>query len=116
MPQHGGVNCTMRNLKLVVEKWLGMRDDVRQFIAHCPYRQKMTQIKTPVNAYRYSTSTYKPMECLNIDFIGPYPDKGYVLVIVDTFTRFVELIPCPDATAKFARNGLCETYQAALAG
>ena len=103
---HGGVNRTMRNLKATVEKWVGMREDVRQFIAHCPCCQKMTQIKTPVNAYRYTTSTYKPMECLNIDFIGPYPDKGYILVIIDTFTRFVELIPCTDATAKSACNGL----------
>jgi hypothetical protein len=39
------------------------------------------------------------MECLNIDFIGPYPDQGYVLNIVDTFTRWVELYAVPHATA-----------------
>ena len=96
----------IRNLKSIVEKWSGMREDARQFIAHCPCCQKMTQTKTPVNAYRYTTSTYRPMKCLNIDFIGPYPDKGSILVIIDTFTRFVELIPCPDATAKSACTGL----------
>ena len=26
---HGGVNRIMRNLKSIVEKWLGMREDVR---------------------------------------------------------------------------------------
>jgi hypothetical protein len=30
------------------------------------------------------------MECLNIDFAGPYLDDGYVLVMADTFTRWVE--------------------------
>ena len=39
------------------------------------------------------------MQCLNIDFIGPFPDKGYILVIVCTFTRWVELYGTADATA-----------------
>ena len=42
------------------------------------------------------------MECLNIDFIGPYPDKGYVLTMVDTFTRWVELYAVPEATSEQA--------------
>jgi hypothetical protein len=39
------------------------------------------------------------MECLNIDYIGPYPHKGYVLNIIDTFIRWVELCAVPNATA-----------------
>ena len=31
------------------------------------------------------------MECSNIDFIGPFPDRGHILVIVDIFTRWGEL-------------------------
>jgi hypothetical protein len=62
----------------------------------------MSQIKIPITAYKYTTSTYRPMECLNIDFIGPYPDKGYVLNILDTFTRWVELYAVPNATAEEA--------------
>ena len=46
------------------------------------------------------------MECLNIDFIGPFPDKGYILVIVDTFTRWVELFATPAATAETACTSL----------
>ena len=42
------------------------------------------------------------MQCLHMDFIGPYPDKGYVLVIICTFTRWVELYPVLEATAKAA--------------
>ena len=48
------------------------------------------------------------MECLNIDFIGPFPDKGYILVMIDTFTRFVELYATKDATAKAACTALVE--------
>ena len=67
-----------------------------------PCCQKMSQIKVPVKAYKYLTSTYRPMECLNIDFIGPYPDKGYVSVIIDCFTRCVELYHVIEATARTA--------------
>ena len=73
---HGGVQRTLRNLKKTNNIWLGMRDAVKTFIKNCPCCQKMSAMKYPINAYRYTTSTYKPMECLNIDFIGPFPDKG----------------------------------------
>ena len=39
------------------------------------------------------------MECLNIDFVGPFPDGGYILVIVCTSTRWVELYNTIDATS-----------------
>jgi hypothetical protein len=40
------------------------------------------------------------MECLNIDYVGPYPDGGYTLVIIDTFTRWIELFPVDAATGE----------------
>jgi hypothetical protein len=43
------------------------------------------------------------MEVLNIDMIGPVSkdsaDKCYILVIIDCFTRFVELYPVSDTSA-----------------
>ena len=50
------------------------------------------------------------MECLNIDFIGPFPDQGYILVIVDTFTRWVELYHTTDATALSAAECLLKSF------
>ena len=50
------------------------------------------------------------MECLNIDFIGPSPDQGYVLVTVDTFTRWVELYHTTDATALSAAECLLKLF------
>ena len=63
----------------------------------------------PIHAHGFTTSTYTPMECLNIDFIGPFPDQGYILVIVDTFTRWVELYHTTDATALSAAESLWST-------
>jgi transposase InsO family protein len=50
------------------------------------------------------------MQCLNIDFIGPFPDDGYILVIICTFTRWVELYRTPDATAKSASRCLLQHF------
>ena len=44
-------------------------------------------LKIPIHAHHFTTSTYTPVECSKIDFVGPFPDGGYILVIVCTFTR-----------------------------
>jgi transposase InsO family protein len=70
----------------------------------------MSLLKIPIAAHAFTTSTYTPMECLNIDFIGPFPDGGFILVIVDTFTRWVELFPTIDATAASAAQALLHHF------
>jgi transposase InsO family protein len=107
---HGGVERTLRKLKELKLNWPTMRLDVKTYIRECPCCQKMSQIKVPITAYKYATSTYRPMECLNIDFLGPYPDKGYVLTMVDTFTRWVELYAVPEATSEQAALCLLQHF------
>ena len=110
MVGHGGVERTLRKIKDSNRSWPTMRADVKQYIRECPCCQKMSQIKTPIKVLKFTTSTYRPMETLNIDFIGPFPDKGYVLVIIDTFSRWVELFATQDATAKAACTCLVEHF------
>ncbi len=62
----------------------------------------MSMIKIPIHSHPFTTSRYYPMECLNIDFVGPHPDEGYVMVIADTFTRWIELGWVAEATSKAA--------------
>jgi Integrase core domain len=88
----------MHKLHLLKLRWPNMRLDIKTFIRECPCCQKMSQIKG-IQACKFVTSTYRPMECLNIDFTEPHPDKGYVLVIIDCFTGWVELYAVPEATA-----------------
>ena len=107
---HGGLEKVVRRLKDLKISWPYMRTDVRTFIQDCPCCQKMRQVKTPVQALKYTTSTYKAMQCLNIDFIGPYPDKGYLLVIICTFTRYVEIYPVAAATAASAVSSLLKHF------
>ena len=107
---HFGLERTLARLKVIKKSWQFQRQHVRWFIDHCPCCQKMSMIKIPIHAHGFSTSTYTPMECLNIDFIGPFPDGGYVLVIIDTFTRWVELFHTKDATAASAANSLLQHF------
>jgi transposase InsO family protein len=70
----------------------------------------MSMLKIPIHSHPFTTSRYYPMECLNIDFIGPYPDKGYVMVIIDTFTRWGELFYSSAATSKIAALHLFQHF------
>ena len=70
----------------------------------------MNMLKIPIHAHGFTTSTYTPMECLNINFIGQFPDQGYILVIVHTFTRWVELYHTTDATALSAAEYLLKRF------
>ena len=88
---------TLKRFKDLIHTWEDQRQHVRYFIDRCPCCQKMDMLKIPIHAHGFTTSTYTPMECLNIDFIGPFPDQGYILVIVDTFTRWVELYHTTDS-------------------
>ena len=48
----------------------------------------------------FTTSTYEPMVRQNIYFVGPFSNGGYILTIIDTFTRWVELYVCKSADAQ----------------
>ena len=70
----------------------------------------MSQLKPVILAHPFTTSSYQPMERINIDFIGPFPDGGYVLVIIDMFTRWIELHHTADATASSAAFSLLHHF------
>ena len=107
---HFGLERTMKRLNDIKQKWEFQRQHVRWFIDHCPCCQKMSMLKIPLHAHGFTTSTYTPMECLNVDFIGPFPDGGYIFVIIDTFTRWVELFHTIDATASSAAKCLFQHF------
>jgi hypothetical protein len=104
---HNGVEKTLEKLEARgVETWPYMREHIKQFIRQCPICQKLDQRKIKINAVPFTNATLEPMDTLNIDSIGPVPLDQYgnchILVIIDCFTRFVELYPTVDTTAKSA--------------
>jgi hypothetical protein len=63
-------------------------------------------LKTPIITNPYTVATYHPMDRLNIDTIGPMPEDQdgfkYIIVIIDSFTRFIELYKAKDLTGTTA--------------
>jgi transposase InsO family protein len=107
---HEGVDRTFEKLRSQGYNWPYMRAHIKKYIRECPNCQLNSQQAFKVKQHPFSASTYQPMERLNFDFIGPFPDGGYLLVIIDTFTRWVELFITPDATALSAANALLEQF------
>jgi transposase InsO family protein len=87
-----------------------LRTHIKQYIKQCNCCQKMSMIKIPIHSHPFTTSRYYPMECLNIDFVGPYPDGGYVFVAIDAFTRWVEIFHSPRADADNAARCLFQHF------
>ena len=107
---HIGLERTLNRLKEIGETWEFQRQHVRHLIDSCPCCQKMSMLKISIREHYFTTSTYKLMEYLNIDFVGIFPDGGYILVIVCTFTRWIELHHTLDATALSAAECLLKHF------
>ena len=86
---------------------------VRQFIQLYSTCQKMSDNRFSIFTKPFSVATYLPMVRLNIDFVAPIntdDDSGYIPVIIDKFSKWVELYACKNATAKAAANCLVQRF------
>ncbi len=81
----------------------GLRRAITKFVRDCPVCQLSSVLDRQIVTHRYTTASYTPMEVLNIDTIGPMSEDSsenyYILVVIDCFTRFVELYPIRDTSA-----------------
>jgi len=122
---HFGVELTMKKLvegsydtlkgqwKRKPVAWPYMRQHIQSFIKHlCPCCQKMSNLKFPINTNPFTAATHSPMVRLNWDTIGPLPadinGNEYIIVVIDTFSRFVELYPTKSTSAKDASKALLQ--------
>jgi hypothetical protein len=75
----------------------GLRRHVAKFVRDCPVCQLRSAVNRQIKTPRFTTASYTQMEVLNIDAIGPVDrhsaDNCYILVVIDCFTRLVELYP-----------------------
>jgi hypothetical protein len=109
---HHGVDRTVQLLTERDCKMEGLRNKVNHFVRNCPLCQRMSELKVPILAHRFVSSTFEPMQRLAIDAIGPLPpsDEGYkyILVIIDCFTRWIELFPMKDVSAIAAADSIVQ--------
>jgi hypothetical protein len=113
LPGHHGVERTYTKLcKYLVEQkitpWPDMKKDVMTFVRQCPCCQKMSQIKPVIQTKAFTLATTTPWRRINVDSVGPLmPDRygnRHILVIIDCFTRFVELYPTQSTEMEPTRN------------
>jgi hypothetical protein len=92
---HAGIDRTIKRMHKAGISWPYLREFVRAYISMCPVCQKMSYLKVPIIARRFTTTAAGPMEVLNMDYERPFPEDEYgityVLIIVDTFSRAVRL-------------------------
>ena len=93
---HHGVDRTVKKLLESGPPWPFLRQHVKKFVSSCPLCQKISAIKLRINSHPFVTSRYTPIKCINIDYVGPYPDGGYI----DCFSRWIELFAVDAATSE----------------
>jgi len=92
--------------------WPGIVQDLKAFLASCPACQK--QQDCPSDTSQASILCNEPFDSIALDTIGPLPtasdNSKYILVVIDEFSRFVELIPTQDASALAAAKGILQVF------
>jgi transposase InsO family protein len=99
---HLGIRRTFHRLEQRVY-WFGMHKDVTKYVKCCVQCQESKNYRIPT-APGSSFLPESPWETISVDLMGPYP-KGanqnrYLLVIVDIFSKYVEVFPLRAATSE----------------
>jgi len=109
---HYGFEHTLRMMKQNGHQWKHLRAHIRKFIHDCPMCQKMSPLLHEVSAARFTTASYEPFARISMDTMGPLPETSeghqFILVIIDCFTRILELYPCKSTEADEAANHLID--------
>ena len=105
---HHGVERTFNKLVEQGHHWPFMREHVKYYVRKCcPFCQKMSYLRTPIQTNPFTTAAYSFQERQNWDSIGPITlsdgSKVHILVCICCFTRWVELWVTRDTTGVSAR-------------
>ena len=101
----GGHLGTKKTLNKILQNhyWFNLRDDVAVWIWQCDMCGHNKRSKVSPKAAIGDMRTGAPMDRLGIDIMGPLllSNKGnkYIQVIMDAFTKWVEIRAIPDQTA-----------------
>ena len=87
-----------------------MNEEVKWYVQTC---QKCNRFKKATRKAKCSFTNFHadaPMEHVHIEFLGPLPEtnngNSNILVMVDQFTKWVEIIPLPSQTAEITEKQL----------
>uniref|UniRef100_A0A8C1ZPY0 Gypsy retrotransposon integrase-like protein 1 n=1 Tax=Cyprinus carpio TaxID=7962 RepID=A0A8C1ZPY0_CYPCA len=98
----GGHQGRARTYHKIVQSyyWLGLMEDIKQWIYHCPQCQHNDTIKTPV---MHPIKVTEHWTIIGMDLVWPFPvtpqGNSYVLTMTDLFTKWVIAEPLKNKTA-----------------
>ena len=95
---HPGVVSMKGRLRCKVW-WIGMDKDVEKFVKTCKACTMVGPLNPPEPMNRRKIPE-QAWEDVAIDFLGPLPSDEYLLVIVDYFSRYMEVITMKSITAE----------------
>ncbi len=106
----GKMKTLLRLLESVY--WPSIRNDVWKYCKECQTCQKYKASTTKAPGQLQSTPVVEPGYMLGVDIMGPFPrspkQNEYLLVVVDYFTKWVELFPMRTAKASLIARILVE--------
>ena len=96
--------CHVKTLNRVKDRyfWPGMFTDVKEWCEKCVKCQKKRDAVPKLRAPLQPITTSRPRELVTIDLVEyPVSNDGnrYALVVIDNFTKYLELFPIKDGTA-----------------
>lgn len=111
---HRGVTVTINALKDNGFEWPRMQLDVADFLRRCPTCQKNKAASAVSVGPNRTITVYEPFQRLAMDFVGPLPIDArgnmFILVVVDCFSRWVELFALPEAKAELVAECLLNIF------
>ena len=110
---HMGRDKTVERMRQKVY-WYGMPTDVKVHVATCDAcsrnKRQKTNPKAPLQSYQAGYPNYR----VHLDVLGPFCEtpRGhkYVLMVIDQFTRFLEMIPLKTQEADVMARAFFEGY------
>ena len=99
---HLGFDKTLARLKENCY-WYNQVQDVKAFCINCTTCQQIKPPKHYLHAPLQPIQSYKPFQLVTSDIVGPLPEtpdgNKYILIIIDHFTKYLEVQPIKTLTA-----------------
>jgi hypothetical protein len=100
---HGGIERTMTKVSRSAY-FKQMKSRIVDYVRNCPVCQRVKPDNRKPPGLMQSSPIGAPWETLYMDLMGPYVKSHpgaytFVLVVIDDFTKWVEIFPLRDATA-----------------